>query len=342
MAKDTFEEIHGNAGGTIRTGPNLGAAVATAEATCAAQEAGGGAVGGAAPTAPVPLPRLSSFSVYYDQSDKTLKMVDPQVFGPNGTIICGLPEGITDGTYYCNVLKQKKSGIYIAKIETTDANEDDGYKQVCSVKLFTLEGSDFRQFHAGAITVPGGEGVKSLTGDKEGSQPVKGDVAVSADRTGLKVVTEAVAGDGSETEVESMRIEVEGLGDDEAVALREVKDGASGETVARVMGTADVELPAGVTSLNEATGDVSVIGGENIEVTTDGNTITVSYREGKEPDEPPGADPCAHDDVGGEGGGISASGGATGMGDTPAGGVPAGGVPAGGDAHPGDNDCNCN
>lgn len=90
--------------------------------------------------------------------------------------------------------------------------------------------------------------VTSLTGDKAGSLPVKGAVAVSAARTGLKVGTGVVkeAGeDGSETEVASMRVEVEGLGDDEAVALRAVKDGETGETVARVMGTADVELPAG-------------------------------------------------------------------------------------------------
>ena len=89
--------------------------------------------------------------------------------------------------------------------------------------------------------------VTSLTGDKAGSLPVKGAVAVSADRTGLKVGTLVVkeAGEGgSETEVASMRVEVEGLGDDEAVALRAVKDGKTGETVARVMGTADIELPA--------------------------------------------------------------------------------------------------
>lgn len=96
------------------------------------------------------------------------------------------------------------------------------------------------------------------------------------------------------------------------------------------------ESPAVVTSVNGADGDVRVIGGENIEVTTDGNTIKVSYREGKDPDEPPGADPCAHDGVGGAGGGVSAlADGATGGDWGP------GGVPAGGDSHPGDDGCNC-
>ncbi len=158
MAKDIFEEIHGNAGGTIQVGTNLGAAVVTAEAVAAAQDEGGGGGGGGGADAHtmVAAPRLSSFSVYYDESDKTLKMVEPQVFGPNGTIVCGLPESVGNGTYYCNVLKQKKGETYIAKIENTDANADDGYEKVCSVKLFTLAGPNFRQFHAGAITVPGG------------------------------------------------------------------------------------------------------------------------------------------------------------------------------------------
>lgn len=169
MAKDTFEEIHGNAGGTIQSGPDLGMIVGSAEAARAAQDAGGGGGtgGGADANVPMAAPRLSSFSVYYDQSEKTLKMVDPQVFGPDGPIVCGLPEGIADGTYYCNVLKQKSGGTYIAKIETTEANEDGDYKQVCSVKLFTLNGMDFKQFHAGAIFAPGGasDAKKYVAGD---------------------------------------------------------------------------------------------------------------------------------------------------------------------------------
>ena len=158
MEDETFDKLHQQTGGVLTTGPSQEAIVGAEAGAASASEDGGSSVGGAAPSSPVPLPRLSSFSVYYDQADKTLKIFEPQVFGPNGTIICGLPENIANGTYYCNVLKQKTSGTYIAKIEETAANADSGYEKVCSVKLFTLNGMDFKQFHAGAIFVPGGGG----------------------------------------------------------------------------------------------------------------------------------------------------------------------------------------
>lgn len=164
MGEETFDKLHKQTGGTLTTGPSQEAIVG-ADASAASAAEGNVAVGGAAPASPVPLPRLSSFCVYYDQSDKTLKIFEPQVIGPNGqTVVVGLPESIADGTYYCNVLKQKTSGTCIAKIETTAANADSGYEKVCSVKLFTLNGMDFRQFHAGAIVVPGGTG-KYVAGD---------------------------------------------------------------------------------------------------------------------------------------------------------------------------------
>lgn len=49
-----------------------------------------------------------------------------------------------------------------------------------------------------------------------------------------------------------------------------------------------------VTSLNDGTGDMDIIGGESIRVETDGQTIRVSFEEGKDPDE----DPNAGDDLG--------------------------------------------
>lgn len=102
-----------------------------------------------------------------------------------------------------------------------------------------------------------------------------------------------------------------------------------------------------VTSLNSSKGDMDVIGGEHIEVSTDGQTIKISYSESKEDEDPdPNAeeeDPCDHDKGGGKEGGVKAddddddeSGGGG------AGGGGAGGVPAeGGESHTGDDDCNC-
>lgn len=119
------------------------------------------------------------------------------------------------------------------------------------------------------------------------------------------------------------------------------KDGAEKEV--QVLASEDLDgLGGGVTSLNGLAGAVSLRGGEGIEVSESGQTITISYREGKEEDPEP-EDPCGHpgndegNTIGGVGGG--GGGGTTG---TARGEVPAGGVPAD-DAgtHPGDDNCNC-
>lgn len=110
-------------------------------------------------------------------------------------------------------------------------------------------------------------------------------------------------------------------------------------------GGGDATTTAGVTSVNSADGALSVIGGENIVVSTDGKTIKIAYDEDKdEPDADPNAetkDPCDHDESGNNGG-VSAkddeddggsSGGLSG------GDEGGGGVAAGGDSHTGDNEC---
>lgn len=116
-----------------------------------------------------------------------------------------------------------------------------------------------------------------------------------------------------------------------------------------------------VDSLNAAKGDLYVIGGKGIEVSTDGQTIKVSWNEDKEDeDEDPNKDddsggdepsnPCEHDDEGGNDGGVPAGGGdgggahgdGSGGGADGEGGVPAGDDGQGEDSHAGDDDCNCN
>ena len=83
-------------------------------------------------------------------------------------------------------------------------------------------------------------------------------------------------------------------------------DAEGNEKEAQILGSEDVEIPnasGGVKSLNDAAGDMDVIGGESIRVETDGQTIRISYDEGKEPDEDPNAgDPCAHPGSNGDGG----------------------------------------
>ena len=84
-------------------------------------------------------------------------------------------------------------------------------------------------------------------------------------------------------------------------------DAEGNEKEAQILGTEDVEIPnasGGVKSLNDAAGDMDVIGGDSIRVETDGQTIRISYDGGKEPDEDPNAgdDPCAHPGSNGDGG----------------------------------------
>lgn len=153
MAETTFGDIHGDGGGAIATGPSLDAFVA-ADNAAAGADASGTDGGGAGRGQSQPLPRLAAFGVYWDQSERNLDMVDPLVVGPKGTITCSLPDGIADGTYYCNVLMQKSSGTYIAKVEASEGDEEEGYEKVSSVKLFTLNGEAFTQHHMGAVFVP--------------------------------------------------------------------------------------------------------------------------------------------------------------------------------------------
>lgn len=88
-----------------------------------------------------------------------------------------------------------------------------------------------------------------------------------------------------------------------------------------------------VTSLNDLTGDVTIIGGKGIRIEKDGNVIKIVWDEDKEDDDELPSDPCAHPegepvpaDDGESHGGISGGGGGGG----------GGGVPADGDSHAGD------
>ena len=128
------------------------------------------------------------------------------------------------------------------------------------------------------------------------------------------------------------------------------KDGE--EQTAYALLDADIDLThlgiGGVESVNEETGAITILGGENIEVTTDTGTgkIRISYKEGKEPDPDPEEedDPCDHPQGGNEG--VSAGDDNDDDGSGSAGGIIIssgdGGVVANGDVHEGDNDCNCN
>ena len=147
----------------------------------------------------------------------------------------------------------------------------------------------------------------------------------------------------------SITLDPSALDDGESIAVQTITvKGDDGEDKEVKILASEEFAPGGVgvTSLNGATGDVSVIGGKGIEVSTDGQTIKVSWNKDKEDeDEDPnsgasdnGESPCDHD-ASGSAGGVAAGGSGDGSGasDDDFG----GGVSAGGDSHSGDDDCNC-
>ena len=100
---------------------------------------------------------------------------------------------------------------------------------------------------------------------------------------------------------------------------------------------ASEDLSPIVTTVNKIIGEVNVIGGKDIEVSTEGRTITISYKEGKDADDDPGSggNECGHPGSLSVGGVLAGGGGGESV-------PTAGGVPAGDGAgtHPG-NPCNC-
>ena len=283
-------------------------------------------------------PRLAAFSVYYDDTTKSLKMVEPQVVVCGKEVTCEALAEVKDGIYYCNVRRNTSSNEYEAKVEPGMAIDSAESKAVCSVKLFKLEGEEFTQYHAGVIALYD-IGAKLVVQGKEST----GSVTLDASGDSPKLVIEK---DGK-----SISLDPSALDDGESIAVQTITvkgdDGEDKEV--KILATEEFSPgDAGVTSLNSATGDVNVIGGKGIEVSTDGQTIKVSWNKDKEDeDEDPnedaddgGGNPCDHDESG-DGGGVNP--GADGGGGDNLGGVSddVGGVAGGGESHVGDDDCNC-
>lgn len=127
-------------------------------------------------------PRLTSFSVYYDEAAGGLKVFKPLVVAPTGEVEVTCPDEIVDGTYYCNVTRQTSGvDVYGAAVESSPASAAEGAEAVCSVKLFTVSGDDVTQYHTGAVVVGvGGSGIYIAGSDSMNwtDRPVKNSVRV--------------------------------------------------------------------------------------------------------------------------------------------------------------------
>lgn len=139
----------------------------------------------------------------------------------------------------------------------------------------------------------------------------------------------------------------------EEIAVRKVYTTVNGEAkTIKVLASEDFDFGGEdegvVNSVNGEDGELFVVGGKGIRVTTYGKRIKITAEEGKEEDPDPQdeKDPCAHDANGAGGGVVVDSDEDEGPhGEDPAGiGGGAGGVSPGSatDSHTGDDDCNCN
>lgn len=156
--------------------------------------------------------------------------------------------------------------------------------------------------------------------DASDATPVGGIKPLSSSEwsPGTKVKTTIKGGAGSG----AIKLDASAVDDGKTIETAKLKytDAEGNEKEMQILGTEDVEIPSasGVKSLNDAAGDMDVIGGGSIRVETSGQTIKISYEAGKAPDEDPNADDglgycndVSHDGADndlGDGNGISASG----------------------------------
>lgn len=91
--------------------------------------------------------RLAAFAVYYDETSKSLKMVEPLVIINGKEVKCDTPDNIsTNLLYYCHI-RRGSTNSYNCAVESASSNSN----IVCSVKLFLASYDSVTQYHMGAI-----------------------------------------------------------------------------------------------------------------------------------------------------------------------------------------------
>ena len=92
-----------------------------------------------------------AFRVIYDPDSKSYKVQNPIVCTPSGQITASNASGLSTGTYYCKVTRNKST--YAASI-TTSSSTETGTVVVVPIAEIT-ENDGIHQFHVGTITVHG-------------------------------------------------------------------------------------------------------------------------------------------------------------------------------------------
>ena len=256
-----------------------------------------------------------------------------EIYIPDGSIVIGAKEVNVDGievtetpkrfTFACETDIGERSTLHLVVYRDKKDESDEGeknYKAVLAVNIEKYEDDESVRAIipiAELAVVAGDEYDKGKVVSQIEKEAIRiEDFEVPTDKVSIDKVTKEDAddpdaiqfknfdnkeSDGGQGLAERLELEKSGSGESATYRIKAKSNDSKVHLVARVNG--------------------------NIKY------IPISGNDEKDPDEE--NPPCDHDGVGGEGGGVIVEGGPGG------GGGIVGGVPAGGEAHPGDDNCNC-
>lgn len=266
VMEETFDKIHDNKGPAVSSGVNPNAVTMAANEAAQAAKKGGTESGvNSGFNDVMPVPNLASFSVYWDVSTKEYKVFEPRVVGPGANEISVTPADLGNGIYCCDIRRTSDGGSYEAKIKLLAQVERDE-NTVAVVRLFQISDDKVVQYHTGVINVTD-MSITGEEGDTEGSQAdtVSGDILMSGVQ-GSGITVLSFVRNKSEKHV---CVDLEGRDRSDTFGIHSVTD-SGGNEKAKILSTADVELPGGgggpdtVTVLTGFT--ISVVG-EELKVT---------------------------------------------------------------------------
>lgn len=140
------EKLHSGLNGSsdMRIGTSVGLwdAVGGPSDTVSAEGGGGDEV--------MPGVAASSFTVYWDSSDKKYKMYNPLVISGSSEVEVSGADNLSTGDYYCRI-DRTEEGEVTAEVQTGDAKEPN---TVLVVHIAEITNDRVDQHHVGAIYVP--------------------------------------------------------------------------------------------------------------------------------------------------------------------------------------------
>lgn len=237
---DESEKIHAEQSGPIKVGVDMATMESNdvASVAAAARTSDGGSGSGGTDAA-VFVPKLESFSVYWDVGNKRFKFYEPKVVVGGEELYVDEPEALSRAEYVCVVTMNARNEPYARIVTSTQASMPTYAKALAKVPICRIADGKVEQLHVGAIVV-GGDSILGEEGEAANSTPqkVRGDIDFkSANGSGL--VTATFQKDNKQI----VRIGLKGKGDSDTFAIRTISD-SQGNVLAKFLGTSNVVLPS--------------------------------------------------------------------------------------------------